>query len=175
MTQSLTSLEKRIVNALRGGLAPVSRPYLAAAEAAGCTEEEIIAALKSFSASGVVRKVAAVLDSHSVGLASGALVAWEVPEEDVERVGKALAEMPGVTHCYARATAPAWPFTVYSMIHASSDDEARAWVGDASARVGITQSVMLFTVDELKKTPPVYKFEDGEESRGQGASGGMKK
>lgn len=68
MVAELTVSEKKIVSALATGIAPLSRPWLPAAQAAGCSETELLETLKSFVQRGIVRKVAAVLDSHSMGL-----------------------------------------------------------------------------------------------------------
>jgi siroheme decarboxylase len=157
---ALTPLEKRVTGALRNGLAAVSRPYLAAAKEAGCTEDELLATLKGFVERGVVRKVAAVLDARSVGLDGAALVAWHVDEVDVDRVGATLASLTTVTHCYARATVDGWPFNLYTMVHADTEAHVREWADETAKRIGALEYVVLFTLEELKKTPPKYVFEE---------------
>jgi hypothetical protein len=53
------------------------------------------------------------------------MVVWDLPEPRIEVAGQALARHPGVTLCYQRRTEPGiWPYSLYSMVHARSRDEA---------------------------------------------------
>jgi siroheme decarboxylase len=163
MAESLTNTEKRVITALSAGLAPVSRPYLAASTLAGCGEAELIATLKSFVERGIVRKVAAVVDSRSLGIDGGALVAWRVSDDAIERVGAALAASPRVTHCYARIASQEWPYSLYTMTHGADDKSVADWASTAAKSVGVADYVVLVTREELKKTAPKYRFDEVEE------------
>jgi len=159
MAESLSNMEKRMINALSAGLEPVSRPYLAASKLAGCSEAELIAVLKSFVERGIVRKVAAVVESRALGMEGGALVAWRVPEEAIERTGTALAISPRVTHCYARIASREWPYNLYTMAHGVDEKSVAEWAADAAKEIGVGDYVVLATREELKKTPPQYVFD----------------
>lgn len=78
----------------------------------------------------------------------------------VERVGVALASMTTVTHCYERATAPAWPYNLYTMVHAVDDTHLRSWVDATATQLGMHDYVVLTTIEELKKTPAKYRFDE---------------
>jgi hypothetical protein len=53
------------------------------------------------------------------------MVVWDLPHAAIDQAGPRLAAHPGVTLCYERRTvAGAWPFRLYSMIHARSRTEA---------------------------------------------------
>ncbi len=153
----LSPLDRRVVSAVSAGLEPVARPFAALAAAAGCSEAQLLETLRALLALGVVRKVAAILDSGSLGL-TGALVAWRVEPGDVERAGAALAALGEVTHCYERIATPDWPWNVYTMVHGAGEEELRAWASDVSARLALGRYLMLFTRGELKRSAPRYRF-----------------
>ena len=159
--RALGAAEKRVVEALGGGIEVVARPFERAAQAAGVSEDEAVSMLGSFLERGIARKVAAVLDARSLGLA-GALVAWRVPDDDVERAGDALAAIAGVTHCYARRTTAEWPYGLYTMMHAAGEAALADRVKRTSRDLGLADHVVLPTLEELKKAPPRYRFEEAE-------------
>ena len=61
------------------------RPYKEMAETIGMSEDELIDTLKSLKASGVLRRVAAVLAHRKVAYSHNAMVVWKVDEKDVEK------------------------------------------------------------------------------------------
>ena len=54
------------------------------------------------------------------------MAVWDVPDADVHRLGKAFGSEPGVTLCYVRRRADAWPFNLYCMVHARRCEDALA-------------------------------------------------
>lgn len=171
MSEALKPIEKRVVAAACGGLEAVAEPFEAIAARAGLTEQEVIETLRSLSERGIVRKVAAILDSRSMGLRGNALVAWRIEEAEIERVGRAFAAKKEVTHCYERKSVPRWPYNLYTMVHGASEDELRAWAAENSREAGTDEYVVLFTRRELKKTPAVYRFEGLQELDDESVSG----
>lgn len=166
MTERLSEIEKRVVGALEAGLAPVARPYLEVARAASTTPEEVIAALKSLAARGIVRRAAAILSAGAVGVGGAALVAWRVSRRRLEETALALSEKNFVTHCVARKKRPEWPYNLYTMLHGKDECSVRKAVREMADEFGITEYVVLETREELKRTPPKYHFEGPETARG---------
>jgi DNA-binding Lrp family transcriptional regulator len=149
-------LDRRIIAGLRDGLPDTPQPWHDAASSLGMPVDELLRRVEAMVRDGVVRSVRAVLDQRQVGLAGNALVAWSVPAERVEEVGRLFASRPDVSHCYERPPADDWPCNVYTMVHAESDEACAAAVEAMSRESGVTERVMLRTVRELKKTPPRY-------------------
>ncbi|MCD6406106.1 MAG: hypothetical protein J7M19_09790 [Planctomycetes bacterium] len=162
MPVPLSDLEKRVITAVRGGLDPARCPFRSAAGKAGCSEAQIVRTLRSLAERGLVKRVSAILNPAALGLASAALVAWRVPEGDLEAVGGALAEKPFITHCIARKTRDDWPYNLYTMMHGEDEASIRAEAGAISARFHIEDFVILETCEELKKEPAGYRFEEQE-------------
>lgn len=151
-----TELEKKVIAAVQGDLPIVERPFRAVAEMVGATEDEVLAILTQFRDNGSLRRFGATLKHQKTGFTANAMVAWKIPEDRIEAVGRRLAGFPRVTHCYQRPTAPEWPFTLYTMIHAASDDECHDIARRMSEDCGETDYRLLFSIRELKKTTMRY-------------------
>ena len=53
------------------------------------------------------------------------MVVWDLPHDAITEAGPQLAALPGVTLCYERVPVEgAWPYRLYSMIHAKSREDA---------------------------------------------------
>ncbi|MDR1320367.1 MAG: Lrp/AsnC family transcriptional regulator [Gracilibacteraceae bacterium] len=151
-----TDAEKRLIAALQDGLPLTERPYAALAAGLGQREEDVLAALILWREQGVLKRVAAVPRHRLIGYSANALVVWRVPAAQVEVAGRRLAARPEVTHCYERESPPGWPYNVYAMIHARSEDDCRALAGDSAEMIGIKEYELLFSEAELKKSSIKY-------------------
>lgn len=100
----LDATDRRIVNALQGGLPLVPRPYAAAAAALGLDEAELIARLDALLAAGVLSRFGPMYDAEKFGGAVS-LAAMTVPRERFEAVAALLEAMPEIAHNYERTHA----------------------------------------------------------------------
>ena len=148
--------DRRIIATLQAGLSTSPTPWADAADAFGIGVDALLERLERMKAEGVLRGVRAILDQRRLGVEGNVLVAWRVDADRVDEVGALFASRAEVSHCVLRTTAPDWPYNLYTMIHASTPDAARTVVGEMQAASGITDSVSLETVRELKKTAPRY-------------------
>ena len=71
-------------------------------------------------------------------------------------VGSTLAEFAPVSHCYRRNPNDLWPFNLYTMIHATSEEECHRIAARMSAKAGVGTYSLLFSRKELKKTSMAY-------------------
>lgn len=76
------------------------RPYARIAEQLGCTETEVLAALKAFQDDGTVSRVGAVMRPNTI--AASTLAAMAVPESQLEDIAAFVSAMPEVNHNYER-------------------------------------------------------------------------
>ncbi len=155
----LTDLEKKIISLLQADIPVVKRPFLEMAEQIGITEDRFLSALKDLDKRGMIRRFGATLKHQKSGFKANAMVAWKVDEDKIETVGNIMAEFHEITHCYRRNPAPDWKYNLYTMVHASSEDECYAIVKKISQAVGQDEYELLFSRRELKKTSMKY-FED---------------
>jgi DNA-binding Lrp family transcriptional regulator len=117
-TAPLAPLESRLIRTVAPGLPLVAAPYAALARELGVAEDEVIAMLAKLLAEGRIRRIGAVVRHRRLGYEANAMVAWDVPDERVSEVGRALAKEAAVTLCYRRARAlPEWPYNLYCMVH----------------------------------------------------------
>jgi DNA-binding Lrp family transcriptional regulator len=86
-------------------------PFAALGEALGLTGDEVLSALRTWRADGVLREISAVLEGSALGYES-ALATGRVPEADLERVVGVLNAHPTVTHNYLRSHSYNLWFTV---------------------------------------------------------------
>lgn len=98
---TLDDTDRAIVNALQGGFPLVPRPYLAAAEALGIGEDELIARIGGLVASGALSRFGPMYDAEKLGGAVS-LAAMAVPQARFDEVAAILNAMPEIAHNYER-------------------------------------------------------------------------
>ncbi len=152
----LSDFEKRVIRELGDDLPLESRPFAAMAHRLGVTEEKLLDTIRDLRRRGLLRRFGAALRHQRVGYGGNALVAWVVPPDRIEEVGRAVAAYPEVTHCYQRAPAPGWPYNLYSMVHRRSETECRELVRRISAAIGVEDYIVLFSTAELKRSSMQY-------------------
>ena len=134
--------DKRIIQLIQGDLPLDPRPFAVMAERIGIREEEFLERVKSLKARGIIRRFAATLRHQEAGYSSNAMVAWIVPVERLEEVGRRLSEFREVTHCYHREPQKGLKFNLYSMIHG----ENREACHEIAARMSRATAWVMFSV-----------------------------
>ncbi|CAG0944808.1 MAG: hypothetical protein EFKGCFLK_01290 [Rhodocyclaceae bacterium] len=138
--RELTFAEQQLMGALQHGLALVPRPFARLGEQAGLDEQEVIAMLKRWRGEGLIKRFGVVVRHHELGYTANAMVVWDLPDEEVERVGRLLAAEPEVTLCYRRRRhAPQWPYNLFCMIHGRARGEVEAAAARLRERLGLAQ------------------------------------
>ena len=152
----MDEIDRRLIATLQGGLSSSVTPWADAADVVGIELDDLLSRLERMKDAGVLRGVRAILDQRRLGIDGNVLVAWRVAEDRVDAVGAQFAARREVSHCVLRTTAPAWPYNLYTMIHAATPEAARAVVEQMRAESAVDDHVSLETVRELKKTSPRY-------------------
>ena len=152
----LTELEKRIIASIQEDMEITERPYLAISEKLGITETELLDRLKDLSQRGVIRRFGATLRHQRAGFSANAMVAWMVDEDRIEEVGQKMATFDQVSHCYRRNPTPDWPYNLYTMVHAASEQACQETARKMSRATSVQDYTLLFSREELKKTSMVY-------------------
>ena len=152
----LTEIEKKIIASIQGDLEITAQPYLAIARSLDIDEERLLAILDDLCKRGVIRRFGATLRHQKSGFSANAMVAWKVPEDKIEEVGGTLAGFAQVSHCYRRDPHDLWPFNLYTMVHATSEDECYRIAETMAAKTGMDTYSLLFSRKELKKTSMAY-------------------
>lgn len=147
----LSAVDKRLIYHLSGDLGDSPTPYADLAVRLGLAEEEVLAAIRRFRERGLIRRFGATLWHQRSGFTANAMVVFQVEPERAGECGERLARRPYVSHCYLRRPAPGWPFNLYAMIHAESQNRLRAMVEEMAAEAGAVEWRMLESLRELKK------------------------
>ena len=152
----IDDVDKKVIRLIQGDLPLDLRPFAVLAEKAGISEEDYVQRVASLKKRGIIRRFGATLRHQEAGFSSNAMVAWIVPEERVEEVGKAMARFRAVTHCYQRKTTKGWPYNLYTMIHGDDREECYEIAKKISRKAGIQDYILLFSEKEFKKTSMQY-------------------
>lgn len=152
-------LDKKIVKIMQDEFPLIPEPYKYFAEKLCIKQEELLNRLQKLKDEGKIRKMGAVLRHVKSGFKSNCLVAWQVEPERLDEVGRAMARVSQISHCYDRVTAPNWPYNIYTMIHASSREEIQALVKELAEKFKLTNYELLYSQKEWKKTSMSY-FEE---------------
>ena len=152
----LTDLEKKIVSAIQGDMPITERPYLQIAESLSISEKDLLETLSSLCNKGMVRRFGATLRHQLSGFEANAMAAWQVDEDRIAEVGKKMASFSQVSHCYRRNPSTAWPYNLYTMIHAKDEASCREIVRKMAEATETETYTVLFSRRELKKTSMEY-------------------
>lgn len=149
--------EQAILRIVQDNLPDSLTPYADIAQAAGCTEEEVLALLRGLKEDGTIRRFGASVRHQRAGWTHNVMVAWKIDPELVEEAGTRAAEHPRVSHAYYRpSSAPDWPYTLYTMIHGRSGQDCLDAVEELRRDTPLKTCAMLESLKELKKISMTY-------------------
>lgn len=157
--EKLSSLEKKVLNVLIEGIPLVERPYEEIAKRLGVSQEEVLSAIKGLLEKKVIRRLGATIRHNLAGYEGNAMVAWMVPEERLDEVGKWFSEKSFVSHCYVRETYPEWPYNFYTMCHARTREELKKLIEESAKELNLSNYEILFTVKEIRRKHAQYETE----------------
>ena len=134
----IDDLDKRIIALIQGDLPLDPRPFAVMADQLGITEDEFMERVRSLKKKGVIRRFGATLYHQEAGFGANAMVAWLVPDEQVDEVGKVMADFREVTHCYQRRPQRDWKYNLYTMVHGDNEDACHQIAQRISQKTGMT-------------------------------------
>ena len=152
----IDDLDKKVISLIQGDLPVDKRPFAILAEKIGITEEDFLDRVKNLKKNGALRRFGATLRHQKAGYGSNAMVAWLVPEERIDEVGKKLARFREVTHCYQRNPQGDWPYNLFSMVHGNNRDQCYDIAERMAKTVDVGDYILLFSETEFKKTSMEY-------------------
>ena len=156
----LSEQDYRLISVIQDGLPLVSHPYAELGKKLGMGEEEGIQRLDRMQREGIMSRFGVVVRHRELGYRANAMVVWDVPDGQVEEVGRVLGAQPWVTLCYLRARhLPQWPYNLYCMVHGRRRDEVKETVGKMAAELGLTgyPHRLLFGVRRFKQRGGRYR------------------
>ncbi len=152
----LTDEDIQAIRALQVDMPLVPQPFAEEASTVGMSEEELLRFGHKFVADGRMRRCAGILAHRRAGFLSNGMGVWKMPEEKAEELGYRIASFPQVTHCYQRPVYEDWPYRVFSMVHARTEEMVREVIEGISSETGLDEYDILFSTREFKKTRVPY-------------------
>jgi DNA-binding Lrp family transcriptional regulator len=158
--QPYDELDVAVIRALQGDMPVVEEPYADAAAEVGLSQERFLDHLTGMRARGLLRRVAAILYHRRAGFSANGMGVWQVPDEQILDVGRRMAAVRGISHCYQRPTYEDWPYSVFTMAHGRSKEECDAVLDAIAEQTGIHERATLYSSTEFKKIRLLYFTED---------------
>jgi DNA-binding Lrp family transcriptional regulator len=167
--QPYDDFDVAVIRALQGDMPVIEEPYAPAAAELGITQERFLDHLAGMQERGLLRRVAAILYHRRAGFSANGMGVWKVPDEDILDVGRQMAAVRGISHCYQRPTYEDWPYSVFTMAHGRSKEECDAILDAIASEFAITERATLYSSTEFKKIRLLYftdDFKDWEREHG---------
>lgn len=107
-----------LLAAIEDGLPLCETPYTKVGDQTGMSEEEVLNRLQRLLDNGIIKRFGMVLQHRPLGYNANAMVVWDIPDDEVDKVAERIAAHDFVTLCYCRTRrAPLWAYNLYCMIH----------------------------------------------------------
>jgi DNA-binding Lrp family transcriptional regulator len=145
-----------VIRALQGDMPVVSEPYAPAAATLGMPQQAFLDHLSAMQERGLLRRVAAILFHRRAGFSANGMGVWQVPDEQIADIGRRMAAVRGISHCYQRPTYADWPYSVFTMAHGRSKEECDAVLDAIAEKTGISERATLYSSTEFKKIRLLY-------------------
>ncbi len=158
-----------VIRELQKDLPVVSEPFAEAAQRLNMEYDELFDLAHKLKEAGVMRRFATILNHRKAGFTANAMSVWDVPEERAEELGRQIAEFRAVSHCYLRPRYPNWPYNLFAMVHATSQEACDDIIREIAEETGLTKYGKLYSTREFKKKRLVYfdpAFEEWERKYG---------
>jgi len=155
----LTALHIAVIKELQKDIIVTAEPFRKSVEKLGLSYDEFFTIANELKESGVMRRFATILNHRKAGFGANAMSVWVVPEERGEEIGREMAEFSAVSHCYLRPSYPDWPYNLFAMVHAKTQEECDALIEEMAEESGLKEYGKLYSTVEFKKQRLVY-FDD---------------
>lgn len=127
VSDGLDDLDRALIVATQAGLPLVPDPWGAVGKPLGLDGNEVRARMQRMQDSGVIRRVAAVPNHYRLGYVANGMTVWDVDDAHIQRLGREVAAITGVSHCYRRPRhLPEWPYNLFVMLHGRSQAEVES-------------------------------------------------
>ena len=156
MLDLISEIEKRIIFEIQD-MPLDTAPFRVIAEKLGIPEDEVLKICRTLMDKGIIRRIAPSIAHRNMGFSANAMTAASIPDEDIDKVGMAVAGEDDVTHCYSRE---GWDHNLFFMVHGQTHEESISKVVDIAGKHGFSDYDIYFSITELKKTSFRLREED---------------
>lgn len=132
------------------------KPYEVMAKQLGITEENLLQKIHEYLKWGYIRRVAGLLHHRKAGYTANAMVVWQIPPNECDAIGKIFATRNFVTHCYQRREVPEFPYSLYTMVHAQTQEECEERIQWLQQDAPTYPHQTIYSTQEFKKRRVLY-------------------
>jgi DNA-binding Lrp family transcriptional regulator len=148
----LSPTDRKIINLLQQDLPLCHDPFAPLAASLEMRISPLLSHCRSLLQRGVMRRYGASINHYHAGYRANAMTCWAVPAGRVGLIGRHLAALRQVSHCYERETNRLWHYNVFAMLHSQSKAACLRVIEKISADTGISDYTTLLSLREFKKT-----------------------
>jgi DNA-binding Lrp family transcriptional regulator len=148
----LSPTDRKIINLLQQDLPLCHDPFAPLAASLEMRISPLLSHCRSLLQRGVMRRYGASINHYHAGYRANAMTCWMVPAGRVGLIGRHLAALRQVSHCYERETNRLWHYNVFAMLHSQSKAACLRVIEKISADTGISDYTTLLSLREFKKT-----------------------
>lgn len=155
---SLTTTARSVLAVIQDGI-PVSRmPFADVATRLDQDAATVRATIQQLLEAGYIKRFGLVLNHRQFGYDANCMVAWAVPDDEIDAVGPEAGAEPSVTKCYHRPARPdrGWEYTLFTMIHARDPGVVEETVERLATGLLPYPHERLETVERFKQTGTRY-------------------
>jgi DNA-binding Lrp family transcriptional regulator len=161
--EPITEADKLAIRVLQQDLPVERRPFDGWARQAQKSVPWLLRVAQRFRDQNRMRRFSAVLRHREVGFSANAMGVWKVPAGRETEFGKAAATFTAVSHCYLRPTYPDWPYNIFTMVHAPTQDRCQEVLSAIAELTRVDHFHALYSTREFKKTRVKYFTGDSEQ------------
>jgi len=147
----LSNVETRVLLGLQQNFKVSIKPfdYLCTGQ---LSIEKVLSTIKGLLKKGVLRRIAAVVDYRKIGFKTNVLFACRASKSRINKIGRALAKLAIVSHCYSREGFKGFDYNLFAMMHSQTKDRIEEIVGDFEKENNIVSYEILPTIREFKRS-----------------------
>jgi DNA-binding Lrp family transcriptional regulator len=153
---NLTAEEIGMVRQLQEPFPMTDEPYRKIAAVLRITEDQALERIKALAIKGCLKRIGSFLKPSAFPAGTRTLVAWQIPEEKLERIGPEIAGFREVLYADRRPSFAEFPYSFYTMLQAAASAELEVLARRMQDRIGKWPYRVLLATRELKKEPVQY-------------------
>ena len=149
----MDEIDFKLLVSLKKGISLSSSPFNDIAAELKISVEEVLNRLNQLKEDKIIRRFGASIKPNSIGLFANVLVAWKVPKQRIQKIGKYLSEIKEVSHCYERATDNSnWTYNLYTVLHAQNRSVIEQMINKLSTELCLEYK-LLYSTRDLRRLP----------------------
>jgi len=147
----LEPLHYDLIKLLQEDIEPIYEPFEKIINELNIDYDTLQKEVNNLQMGGYLRRFASILYHRKAGFKVNAMVVWEVEKDKELECGEKVAQFKAVSHCYLRPTSNLWPYSLFSMIHSTSEDELNSIVNEIKQEINPISFEYLYSLKEFKK------------------------